>query len=212
MIEYVIPHNPDARVLDKASAILTRGGLICFPTDTSWILAASSLNKIGVDKLYKFKKENSQKHFSLLCADISSASEVAHIDNHAFKLLKKSTPGHYTFIFEARKSLSKLLKASKSDKEVGVRFVPSELVKKIVEAHGHPLVSTNIPRAMLGIDEFSIEPIYSYQVEDKIPHLVEMIIDPGEIEFAGPSTIVDFSQGTGAMLVREGAGEVSLFK
>jgi len=38
-----------------------------------------------------------------------------------------------------------------------------------------------------------------------------MIIDPGEIEFAGPSTIVDFSQGTGPMLVRAGAGDTSLF-
>ena len=61
------------------------------------------------DKLYKIKKEGKQKHFSLLCSNISRASEVALIDNTAFKLLKKTTPGHYTFIFEATKNLSKLI-------------------------------------------------------------------------------------------------------
>lgn len=211
MIEYVIAHNPDTRVLEKASKILRAGGIICFPTDTNWILAACSKNKNGIEKLYRFKREGKQKHFSLLCSDISTASEVALIDNQAFKLLKRSTPGHYTFIFEATRNLSKLIQASKTDKEVGVRFVPSELVNAIISHHGHPLVSTNIPKSMLGVEEHSIEPIYSYQVEDKISHLVDLIIDPGEIEFAGPSTIIDFSQGTGPMLVREGAGDIGLF-
>lgn len=211
MIEYVIAHNPDDRVLAKASKFLSEGKLICFPTDTNWILSACSLNKAGVEKLYKIKKENKQKHFSLLCSDISSASDVALIDNTAFKLLKKTTPGHYTFIFEATRNFAKLMQASKTDKEVGVRFVPSELVKALVSHHGNPLVSTNIPRSMLGMEEDSVEPIYSYQLEDVITPLVEMIIDPGEIEFAGQSTIVDFSQGTGPMLVRQGAGEASYF-
>lgn len=211
MIEYVIAHNPDDRIMQKASKFLSEGKLICFPTDTNWILAACSQSKVGVEKLYKIKRENKQKHFSLLCADISSASDVAIIDNVAFKLLKKTTPGHYTFIFEATRTFAKLMQASKTDKEVGVRFVPSTLVNTLISVHGQPLVSTNIPRTMVGLEEDSIEPIYSYQLEDQIAPLVEMIIDPGEIEFAGQSTIIDFSQGTGPMLVRQGAGEASFF-
>lgn len=211
MIEYVIPHNPDDRVIRRASQILKSGGLVCFPTDTNWILAACSTHKEAIAKLYKIKKENSHKHFSILCDDISKASEVAIISNHAFKLLKKCLPGHYTFIFEATKKMAKLVQASKTDKEVGIRFVPSILVSKVIEIHGQVLVSTNVPYKLLGITENSAEPIYSYQIEDKISHFAELIIDPGEIEFSGESSIIDFSKGDIPIILREGAGDTSYF-
>jgi tRNA A37 threonylcarbamoyladenosine synthetase subunit TsaC/SUA5/YrdC len=126
-------------------------------------------------------------------------------------LLKKVTPGHYTFIFEATKKISKYIQASKIDKEVGLRFVPSVLINKLIEIHDEVLVSTNIPNSMLSLSEDSNEPIYSYQVEENISNLIEMIIDPGEIEFVGQSTIIDFSGSEGATLVREGAGDASFF-
>lgn len=207
MIEYVIAHNPDDRILQKASDLLHAGKLICFPSDTNWILAASVGSKSAIEKLYKIKKENKQKHFSLLCHDISTASEYAVIDNTAFKMLKKLVPGHYTFIFEATKKIAKLIQASKTDKEIGIRFVPRELISKVIEAHGMPLISSNIPLHL-----FEQELIYSYDLEDKLRGLVEMIIDPGEFEFDGPSSIIDFSQGTGPMLVREGAGDCSFLR
>lgn len=210
MIEYVIAHNPDDRVLKRASEILNAGGLICFPTDTSWILAACSSQKNAIEKLYKVKKEGAQKHFSILCNDISMASDMALIDNGAFRLLKKCIPGHYTFIFEATKKMAKLVQASKTDKEVGIRFVPLTLVTKIIEIHGQALISTNIPKEKIGIDENSIEPVYSYQIEDIVSHICELIIDPGEIEFVGPSTIVSFLDEPPTLL-REGAGDPNLF-
>lgn len=211
MIEYIISHNPDDRVLAKASQFLSDGKLICFPTDTNWILAACATKKDAIEKLYKIKKEGSQKHFSILCDNISRASEIAHIDNQAFKLIKKCMPGHYTFIFEASKKMAKMVQASKTDKEVGVRFVPSILVSKIIEVHGEVLVSTNIPNSLLGLDNNSTLPIYSYMLEECISNLTEMIIDPGEIEFSGQSTIIDFVTDGTPTLLREGAGDPSPF-
>ena len=212
MIEYVLPHNPDDRVLIKASQFLSEGKLICFPTDTNWILAACATKKEGIEKLYKIKKEGSQKHFSILCDNISRASEIAHIDNQAFKLLKKCIPGHYTFIFEASKKIAKFVQASKTDKEVGVRFVPSDLVGKIIETHGEVLVSTNISYPLLGLDPSTPIPIYSYMLEETISHLVSLIIDPGEIDFAGESSIIDFVSESTPVVLRAGAGDVSIFE
>lgn len=211
MIEYIIAQNPDDRVLQKASTILSSGDLICFPTDTNWILAACSTKKIGIEKLYKIKKEGVQKHFSILCNDISKASEVAIIDNHSFKLLKKVIPGHYTFIFESTKKMAKLIQASKTDKEVGLRFVPSILVSRLIEMHGEILVSTNIPKSLLNMPADSQEDIYSYQLEECLGNITELIIDPGELEFDGPSTIIDFSKGSHPSVLREGAGDISAF-
>ena len=209
MIEYIIPHSPDDRVINKACGILKSGGLVCLPTDTSWILIADPYHKDAQEKLYRIKKENGNKHFSLFCPDISIASEVAFIENQAFKILKKIIPGNYTFIFEAKKKIAKSIKASKVDKEIGIRFVPSILVSKILEKFNDVVISTNIPISALPVDEG--EDIFSYMIEDcEIKNLIDMIIDPGEHTFSGPSTIVSFL-GEIPEVIRVGAGDIDIF-
>jgi tRNA threonylcarbamoyl adenosine modification protein (Sua5/YciO/YrdC/YwlC family) len=209
MIEYIIAHSPDDRVLNKACSILKSGGIVCLPTDTNWILIADPYHKDSLEKLYKIKKENGNKHFSLFCPDISIASELALINNNAFKVLKKNTPGHYTFIFEAKKKISKSIKASKVDKEIGIRFVPSILVEKLLAKYQDVVISTNIPLNALSIQEG--EEIFSYMIEDsELKSVINMIIDPGEIEFAGPSTIISFL-GDIPEVIRAGAGEINIF-
>tara|TARA_B100001971_G_scaffold61895_1_gene56898 strand:+ start:98650 stop:99279 length:630 start_codon:yes stop_codon:yes gene_type:complete len=207
MIEYVIAHNPDDRVLDRASKILNAGGLICAPTDTNWQVLANPYKKEGVEKLYRLKEEGQAKHFSLLCSNISMASELAHINDSAFKLLKRITPGHYTFIFEATKKISKVIKATKTDKEIGIRFVPSALIEKLIEVHGEAIISTNIAPHM--VDSLDDGEVYSYMIEDKLSHIIELIIDPGEVEFVGASSILNLMQEDDFHIIREGAGDTS---
>lgn len=209
MIEYVISHDPDDRVIERAKMALSKGELICIPTDTNWIIVADPYNKEAVAKLYTLKKESPQKHFSLLVNEISKASEVAIINDSAFKLLKRAIPGHYTFIFEATKKIAKTLKASKQDKEIGLRFVPSVLINRIIDAFDGPVIGTQVPRNVLDGHE-GMEEIFSYMIEDKYGHMISMIIDPGELEFVGPSTIVDFSKD-GVEVSREGAGDPAPF-
>lgn len=208
MIEYIIPESIDERVLRKAAAVLKEGGLVCLPTDTNWVVVADPFSKKGVDNIYRFKGAERSKHYSLLCDSISRASEVAFIDDPVFRLLKKAIPGHYTFIFQALKPITKALKASKTDHEVGMRFVPSTLVSKLVEVAGNALISTHLT------DEHVIAPegveIYGLLIEEQLGGKVDMIIDPGEISFAGGSTIISFISGA-PELVREGVGDASLF-
>lgn len=212
MIEYVIESNPDDRILQKASDELKAGNLICLPTDTNWVFVADINNKNGIEKLYKIKREDKQKHFSILCQDISMASEMAIIDNQAFRILKKITPGNYTFIFEASKKIAKMVQASKTDKEVGVRFVPRVLINKLIEIHGSPLISSNITNSVLGRNPDSTDEIYSFEIEDKLSGKLNLIIDPGEINFDGPSSIIDFSKEEGPELIREGVGPVDFLR
>lgn len=211
MIEYVIEHSPDNRVLERASNILEQGGVICFPTDTQWVLGACAHQKGGIEKLYKIKNEGHHKHFSILCSDISMASDMAKIGNCSFKLLKKCTPGHYTFIFEATKKIAKYIQASKTDKEVGIRIIPSVLVNKLIKTHGHPIVCTSVTNKMAGLENESTDDIYSYMLEETISNQTQMIIDPGEFEFVGPSTMVNLSIENEPELLREGAGDASIF-
>ncbi len=206
MIEYILDHNPDDRILKKASALMKAGGIICFPTDTHWIMATDAFSKEGVDKLYKFKGEQKTHHFSILCSSISMASQYAVIPDSSFRLINRKIPGHYTFIFEASKKMIKTLKASKTDHEIGLRFIPSHFINALIELHGEGLISTNVDEEVLGMS-FELSELYSYQLEECLNSRVDMIIDPGEYHFVGSSTIYNLA-GELPELVREGAGEL----
>lgn len=209
MIDYVIPDNPDDRILTKASQALVAGRLICLPLDTNWVVLASPFVKSGVERLYELRHVDNTKHFTVFCADFNQASEIAYIDDAAFRLIKRALPGPYTFIFRAQKKIIKHLKASKTDHEVGVRFAHSALLKKLLASHGDVTIGTHITADMIPDHDESI-PIWSGLIEDYYGHLIETVLDAGETEFHGPTTIISFSEGI-PVLVRQGLGPSEVF-
>ncbi|OIO10378.1 MAG: hypothetical protein AUJ52_04295 [Elusimicrobia bacterium CG1_02_63_36] len=206
MIEYVIAHNPDDRILAKACAVLSGGGLVCLPTDSNWVVVADPASKAGVEKLYRLKRAEPEKHFSVLCDSITKAAEIAWIDTSAYRILRQKIPGHFTFIFKAKKTITRYLRASKRDREIGIRFPPSPLAQKLIAAFASVLLSTNITHELLGLEDDSLE-IYGFLIEDNASHLIELVLDPGETEFAGPSTIVSLIEGGEPELLRLGTGD-----
>jgi tRNA threonylcarbamoyl adenosine modification protein (Sua5/YciO/YrdC/YwlC family) len=204
MIEYVIAESPDDRVLKKASETLKQGGLVCYPTDTNWLVVCDPFHKKGLEKLYRLKNEGPLKHYSVVADTISRAQEVAYIHDSAFKMIRKKVPGHYTFIFEAKKKMTRAVQANKSDKEVGVRFCPDLISKNLIELHGEVLLSTHVTHDLIGLSED--DAIYSYQIEESLRGPLDMIIDPGEYDFVGASTIIDLSVEGEIDVIREGAG------
>lgn len=205
MIEYIIPENPDDRILQKASTVLKDGKLLAFPTDTNWIAVCDPFTKKGVEKLYSLKNEGKLKHYSILCDSLSRASDIAVIHNSAFRLLRKKVPGHYTFIFEAKKKITKAVQSAKTDHEVGIRFPPSILVNRLIEMHDGILMGTQLDHTFFDLEEDA--EIYGYQVEELASDRIEMILDPGETQFVGSSTIIDLKEDGHPELIREGVGE-----
>lgn len=209
MIEYVVEHNPDDRILLKASQILKNGGLLCFPTETNWVAVCDPFSKDAVDKLYRLRHIENTKHLTVLCADFKRAMEIAFIDDNAFSLMRKVIPGPYTFIFEAQKKITKFLKASKVDHEVGIHFPPRKLAQAILSSFDGVLLSSHISHDMIE-DSDPEFPLYSAQIEDSLSGMIDLIIDPGDIEFIGQTTIVDFTSGV-PEVQRVGAGNPALF-
>lgn len=210
MIDYVVESNIDDRVLAKASQILKNGGLLCFPTETNWVVVCDPFNKSAIDKLYRLRHIENTKHLTVLCCTFQKAMEIAFIDDHAFGLMKKVIPGSFTFIFEAQKKITKFLKASKVDHQVGIRFPPGNLSRSIISAFDEVLLSTHLSHDMIeGADpDF---PLYSALIEDAFGNMIDLIIDPGETEFIGSTTIVDFTSGE-PEVHRVGAGNPALFQ
>lgn len=210
MIEYVVEHNPDDRVLMRASQILRNGGLLCFPTETNWVVVCDPFKKESVDKLYRIRHIENTKHLTVLCSSFQKAMEIAFINDGAFSLMKKVIPGPYTFIFEAQKKITKFLKASKVDHQVGIRFPPKQLCRSIMTAFDGVLLSTHISHDMIEGSDPEM-PLYSLLIEDQFGSLIDMIIDSGETEFVGSTTIVDFTSGM-PEVQRVGAGNPALFQ
>ncbi len=203
MIEYVIAQSPDDRVIQKACDLLNRDGIVVIPTDTNWVMTASFDSKKAIDRLYRIKGESKHHHFSLLCSDLSMASDVAVIHDSSFRFIKQHIPGSFTFILEAQHRVTKLLQASKTDKEIGIRFPPGLLARTLISNFGKPLVSTNISSQLIGLEE-GIVP-YGYIIDEQLAHVVDLIIDPGEVDFLGQSTIVSMTNDS-IEITRQGVG------
>ena len=205
MIAYVIAENPDDRILKQASQILRNGGLVCLPSDSNWVVLADPFEKVGVDKLYRLRHVDNTKHFTIFCADIKQASDIATINDVSFRFIKRYVPGPYTFIFPAQKMITRYLKASRIDHQVGVRICALPLMKALLAVHQGPAIGSHIDASMIADHPEDLS-IWAGLIEDNFGHAIEVILDPGEVEFLGPTTVVDLSGDEGPVVIREGVG------
>lgn len=134
------PTSINERYIDQAVEELRRGAVIIYPTDTRYAIGCDALNNRAVEAVCRLKGINPDKQrLSMVCADISQASEYARIDNDAFRVMRTNLPGPFTFILPASTRLSK---AFKGRKEVGTRVPDNAIARRLAETLGNPLLST----------------------------------------------------------------------
>ncbi len=92
------PVDPQARLVDKVVTVLREGGLIAYPTDSGYALACAPGNKEGLDRIRAIRRLNDKHNFTFVCASFAQAGPVAIVGNNAFRLIKRLTPGPWTFI------------------------------------------------------------------------------------------------------------------
>lgn len=189
------------RNIDRAVRALADGEIILYPTDTLYALGCDALNNRAVERLCRIKGINPDKQLlSVICSDISEASEYARIDNRAFRILKEYLPGPFTFILPASPRLPKVFKGRKS---VGVRVPDNDVARALASGLGHPVLSTSVEIAD-DVEAAEPESIAMYY-EDS----ATMIIDAGPGGVV-PSTVVDLLDSSEPVIVRPGAGEFEI--
>ena len=197
-IHIVDIYNPDRQQIIHAVDILKKGGVIVYPTDTIYGLAADILNKEAVFKIFKIKKVSKQKLLSLIFSDLKGVADWALIPNGAFRLMKRVLPGPYTFILPASKGLPKSIAQNRTT--MGIRVPDAEVARKLVEELGRPLLSASVPK---GADDYFTDP---KEIAENYSHEIDLILDGG-IMPTMPSTVVDFTVDPPEIL-REGAGDI----
>lgn len=189
---------PSPRIIDQAVAVLQRGGVIAFPTDTGYAIGCDLYSKKSIDKIYYIKRRDRKKPLSFICADLKELSQFAVVSNRVYRDMRRLLPGPYTFVLPATRLVPKLLVSARSS--VGIRVPANPIVQALVAALHHPIVGTSCatPEGEPLTDPADIEKVYG-----KSLHL---ILDGGHIP-SEPSTVIDFSVAE-PIILREGKGSI----
>lgn len=197
------PSNPDPRVMRVIISALEAGAVIAYPTDSGYALGCGIGLKEPLKRIKKMRNLDDNHNFTLICRDLSEISKFARVDNNAYRIIKKCTPGGYTFILKATGEVPKLMLHS-GKKTVGIRIPDHNVPLAMTESYGKPFLSTSL------IMPGEIEPlIYPEDVGDILSNDVDIVIDGGYCGFER-TTVVDLSNGT-PIILREGCGDTSWF-
>jgi tRNA threonylcarbamoyl adenosine modification protein (Sua5/YciO/YrdC/YwlC family) len=204
MAQYFIihPQNPQARLVHQAVQILRDGGVIAYPTDSSYALGCVLGNKEAQTRIREIRAVDETHHFTLVCRNLAELATYAQVNNSQFRLLKANTPGQYTFILKATREVPRRLLNPKRS-TVGLRVPQHAVTQAILDELNEPLLSMTL--LLPGDEEVLNE---AWAIRDRLEHQVDLVIDAGAC-MAEPTTVVDLTDEI-PQLVRLGAGDPKL--
>ncbi len=193
------PDNPQARLIRGAGDILRQGGLIVYPTDSSYALGCRIGDKAAMDRIREIRRVGPDHNFTLVTRDLSEIAQYAKVGNEQYRLIKTLTPGPYTFLLKATRQVPKRLQHPKR-KTIGIRVPDNVISQALLEELGEPLMSSTL---ILPGDEMPLTD--PYDIKDTLGHAVDLIIDGGYCGFE-PTTVIDLTDEA-PTIVRQGKGE-----
>lgn len=194
------PENPQQRLIDIAVTALQRGELVIYPTDTTYAIACQLGDKGVLQRLISLRRLDSGHQFTLACKDLSELGSYARVENSVYRLLKRNTPGPFTFLLPATKEVPKRLVHPKK-KIIGLRVPDHPVAQALLSTMGEPLLTTTF--RLPGEAEM---PQGGDQIREQIGSQVAVVIDGGHCGTES-STVVDLT-GREQVIIRQGVGEL----
>lgn len=189
------PTSINDEYIDALVKAIQDGELVILPTDTRYVIACNALNNRAVEHICRLKDIAPRRHpLSIVCADISQASEYARINNQAFAIMRETLPGPYTYILPSSPRLPKVFKGRK---EVGIRIPDNDITRRVATSLGNPLMVSTVgwPGAD---DEDTLLPA---AIADMLDNEVAMTVDTGEASPAVTS-IIDLTDSSSPVTIR----------
>ena len=197
------PLNPQARLIHQAVEIIRQGGLVVYPTDSSYALGCHVGDKYGMERIRRIRHLDNKHNFTLMCRDLSEIATYAKVDNSSYRLLKSLTPGAYTFILKATHEVPRRLQNPKR-KTIGIRIPDHPVAQALLDELGEPLMSSTL--ILPGKDMPETD---AHDIREMLEHDVDLVID-GDHCGVEPTTVVDLVDGV-PEVVRQGRGSVEGF-
>ncbi len=193
------PTHPQSRLIKRAVEIVRNGGVIAYPTDSSYALGCHIGDKAAMERIRRIRRVEDDHNFTLVCRDLSEVAQYARVGNADYRLLKANTPGPYTFILPATREVPRRLQHPKR-KTIGLRVPDHVIAQALLAELNEPLMSSTLmlPGESLPLSDPA-------EIRQCLEHEVDLIIDGG---FCGldPTTVIELEEGR-ATVVRQGKGD-----
>ena len=197
----VHPADPQPRRVKKIVESIESGGLIAYPTDSSYALGCHIGDKRAIDRIHRIRRTTRSHNFTLVCRDLAEIGTYARVENWAYRLIKSRTPGPYTFILPATREVPKRLQNPKR-RTIGLRVPDHVFVRAALDELGEPIMSSTL---LLPDDDRPLtDPL---EIEERIGHEIDIIVDAGPTGIE-PTTVIDLTGGD-VVILRKGRGDVS---
>ena len=199
----VHPTHPQPRLIAQAAAIIRDGGVIAYPTDSCYAIGCHIGDKDAMQRLRTIRKIDDKHHLTLMCRDLSEIASYAQVDNVQYRLLKKLTPGSYTFILQASREVPRRLLHPRR-KTIGMRVPEHAVAHALLAALGEPLLSATLilPDDALPLND-------GEEIRERLEHALDLVLDAGSCGIV-PTTMVDLT-GEVPQLLRQGKGSMEPF-
>jgi tRNA threonylcarbamoyl adenosine modification protein (Sua5/YciO/YrdC/YwlC family) len=197
----VHPTHPQKRLIRLAAEMVKKGGLIAYPTDSCYALGCHLGDAAALERLRGVRGIGARHHLTLMCRDLSEISTYAIVDDARFRLLKRVTPGSYTFILPARRQVPR---RATSRKTIGVRIPGHPAAHALLAELNEPMLSTTLTLAG------EIAPLAdAREIRARLEGQLDLIVDGGPCGTV-PSTVIDLTQAEPRVL-RMGKGSLVPF-
>lgn len=194
----IIKENPN--IIKTVVDSLKQGGLVIFPSETTYGIAADATNHTAIKKLNSYKKRPIGKPYSVAVANQKMAEEYVNLNATARNIYREFLPGPVTVVSYGKHKLAKGVESETGT--LGVRISSYSLVSRIVKNIGVPITATSANASYMK-RPYKISDILD-NISQKQKGLIDLIIDAGELPHNEPSTVIDTTMDDQVVL-RQGA-------
>ena len=200
MSQYLVVHptHPQPRLVNRAAAIVRNGGVIVYPTDSTYALGCHLGDKDATDRIRAIRRLDRDHYLTLVCRDLSELATYARVDNTSYRILKRHLPGPFTFVLTATREVPRRL-VHRRRRTIGLRVPDNAIAQAILEALSEPMMSTTL---LMPGEELPVTDVEARR--PALEHAVDVIVDGGT-GGVQPTTVVDLMSGQVDVL-RHGIG------
>ena len=183
----------------KAAGALKGGGVVIFPTESSYGMGADAKISTAIRKVGSIKQQPPTKQVSIIVSDLQQAGAFGKITEEAKTLCAQFMPGPLTLVVEKQQSVPPEL----SERTIAFRISEHPFAREMCAALGNAVTATSA-------NMHDKPSVYSArEIIKQFGNRVQMIIDAGELQHNQPSTIYDLTQHK---IVRHGPIDEILIK
>ena len=180
------PQNPQKRLVHQAAEVIRGGGVVAYPTDSSYALGCHLDDKEAAERIRRIRGVGPDHNFTLVVKDLSEIAQYARVENDQYRMLKSLTPGPFTFILPATREVPRRLQHPKR-KTIGLRVPDYPIVQALLEELGEPVMSSTL--IMPGETVPMSDPVL---IRERLQHDVDLVIDGGPCGME-PSSVIEWT-------------------